>query len=137
MAVTYAGELIGAFHGGTLVLRPKILDHVGLKVTDMDKTLHFYQQLGLTLLRTSVAERRRSAVRREPDGLVLFFPTYQAASYADGSFVVRIPYEKIAGLMQKVFMDALGLRHIVDQLLIEQQWLSAEKAANTDQDEAS
>ncbi len=28
-------------------------DHVGLKVTDMDKTLDFYQRLGLTLLRTS------------------------------------------------------------------------------------
>ena len=35
------------------MLRPKALDHVGLKVTDMDKTLHFYQRLGLTLLRTS------------------------------------------------------------------------------------
>ena len=28
------------------------LDHVGLKVADMDRTLHFYQRLGLTLLRT-------------------------------------------------------------------------------------
>jgi len=36
------------------MLRPKDLDHVGLKVTDMDKTLHFYHQmLGLELLRTS------------------------------------------------------------------------------------
>jgi catechol 2,3-dioxygenase-like lactoylglutathione lyase family enzyme len=35
------------------MLRPKALDHVGLKVTDMDKTLDFYQRLGLTLLRTS------------------------------------------------------------------------------------
>ena len=35
------------------MLRPKALDHVGLKVTDMDKTLRFYQRLGLTLLRTS------------------------------------------------------------------------------------
>jgi len=35
------------------MLRPKALDHVGLKVTDMDKTLHFYQRLGLTLVRTS------------------------------------------------------------------------------------
>ncbi len=46
------------------MLRPKALDHVGLKVTDMDKTLHFYQQLGLTLLRTSGpnADGLRSAV---------------------------------------------------------------------------
>ena len=35
------------------MLRPKALDHVGLKVTDMGKTLHFYQRLGLTLVRTS------------------------------------------------------------------------------------
>ena len=35
------------------MLRPNALDHVGLKVTDMDRTLDFYQRLGLTLLRTS------------------------------------------------------------------------------------
>jgi glyoxylase I family protein len=46
------------------MLRPKALDHVGLKVTDMDKTLEFYRRLGLTLLRTSGpdAEGLRSAV---------------------------------------------------------------------------
>ena len=46
------------------MLRPNALDHVGLKVTDMDKTLHFYQRLGLTLLRTSGpdADGLRSAV---------------------------------------------------------------------------
>jgi glyoxylase I family protein len=40
------------------------LDHVGLKVTDMDRTLDFYQRLGLTLLRASGpdAEGVRSAV---------------------------------------------------------------------------
>ena len=48
------------------MLRPTALDHVGLKVTDMDRTLHFYQRLGLTLLRTSgpSADGRRSAVIR-------------------------------------------------------------------------
>ena len=47
------------------MLRPKALDHVGLKVCDMDKTLHFYQQMfGLELLRTSGpnADGGRSAV---------------------------------------------------------------------------
>src|SRR5262245_33372815 len=46
------------------MLRLKALDHVGLKVTDMDKTLDFYQRLGLTLLRTSGpnADGLRSAV---------------------------------------------------------------------------
>jgi catechol 2,3-dioxygenase-like lactoylglutathione lyase family enzyme len=33
--------------------RLKGLDHVGLTVTDMARTLDFYQRLGLTLLRTS------------------------------------------------------------------------------------
>src|SRR5512145_3535011 len=46
------------------MLRPKALDHVGLKVTDIDKTLDFYRRLGLTLLRTSGpnADGLRSAV---------------------------------------------------------------------------
>ncbi len=47
------------------MLKPTGLDHVGLKVADMDKTLHFYQQmLGLELLRTSGpnADGGRSAV---------------------------------------------------------------------------
>lgn len=36
------------------MVRPTALDHLALKVTDMDKSLHFYHQvLGLELLRTS------------------------------------------------------------------------------------
>jgi catechol 2,3-dioxygenase-like lactoylglutathione lyase family enzyme len=35
------------------MLHPKSLDHVALKMSDLDKTLHFYQVLGLELLRTS------------------------------------------------------------------------------------
>src|SRR5262245_41986551 len=46
------------------MLSLRAIDHVGLKVSDMDKTLDFYQRLGLTLLRTSGpnAEGRRGAV---------------------------------------------------------------------------
>jgi len=46
------------------MLRPKALNHVALTVADMDRTLHFYQLLGLALLRTSGpdAEGVRSAV---------------------------------------------------------------------------
>ena len=46
------------------MLQLKALDHVGLNVTDMDKTLDFYQRLGLTLLRVSGphADGLRSAV---------------------------------------------------------------------------
>jgi catechol 2,3-dioxygenase-like lactoylglutathione lyase family enzyme len=48
------------------MLRPKALDHVGLLATDMDKTLRFYQVLGLEVLRTSGprADGERSAVLR-------------------------------------------------------------------------
>jgi len=48
------------------MLRPKALHHVALTVADMDKTLHFYQALGFTLLRTSGpdADGVRSAVLR-------------------------------------------------------------------------
>src|SRR5262245_53898910 len=48
------------------MLRPNGLDHVGLKVTDMDRTLEFYRRLGLTVLRVSGpnAEGVRSAVLR-------------------------------------------------------------------------
>jgi glyoxylase I family protein len=35
------------------MLRPKALDHVGLMVSDMDRSLNFYQRLGLELLRRS------------------------------------------------------------------------------------
>jgi catechol 2,3-dioxygenase-like lactoylglutathione lyase family enzyme len=59
------------------MLRPKALDHLALKVTDMNKTLHFYHQvLGLELLRTSGpnAEGGRSAVVRAGDQKIdLFF----------------------------------------------------------------
>jgi lactoylglutathione lyase len=46
------------------MLKLKAIDHVGLRVSDMDRTLRFYQRLGLTLLRTSGpnAEGRRGAV---------------------------------------------------------------------------
>ena len=45
------------------MLRPRELNHVGLTVTDMDKSLHFYQALGLELLRASdLADGGRSAV---------------------------------------------------------------------------
>ncbi len=46
------------------MLKLRAIDHVGLKVSDMDRTLDFYRRLGLTLLRTSGpnADGLRSAV---------------------------------------------------------------------------
>ena len=48
------------------MLKPTALDHVGLKVTDLDRTLDFYRLLGLEVLRTSgpSADGLRSAVLR-------------------------------------------------------------------------
>lgn len=109
------------------MLRPKALDHVGLKVTDMDKTLHFYQRLGLTLLRTSGpnADGLRSAViqvgsqelnvfshpelvscgKENPVGMDHFCLTVDAASVDDviaelrqaGIDIVRGPVERRDG----------------------------------------
>jgi catechol 2,3-dioxygenase-like lactoylglutathione lyase family enzyme len=44
------------------MLRPKALDHVGLIVTDMDRSLRFYQALGLELMRRSERGAGSSAV---------------------------------------------------------------------------
>ena len=44
------------------MLRPKALDHVGLIVTDMDRSLRFYTALGLELLRRSERGTGSSAV---------------------------------------------------------------------------
>lgn len=46
------------------MLRLTTIDHVGLTAADLDKTVDFYQRLGLTLLRTSGpnADGVRSAV---------------------------------------------------------------------------
>ena len=58
------------------MLKPKALDHIGLKVTDMDKSLHFYHDvLGLDLLRTSGPSEhggRSAAVRAGGQTLDLF-----------------------------------------------------------------
>jgi catechol 2,3-dioxygenase-like lactoylglutathione lyase family enzyme len=66
------------------MIRPKALDHLALKVTDMDKTLHFYHDvLGLALLRTSGpnAEGGRSAVLQAGDQKidVFFRPDFVSA----------------------------------------------------------
>jgi catechol 2,3-dioxygenase-like lactoylglutathione lyase family enzyme len=44
------------------MLRPKALDHVGLIVTDLDRSLRFYKALGLELLRRSERCTGSSAV---------------------------------------------------------------------------
>jgi catechol 2,3-dioxygenase-like lactoylglutathione lyase family enzyme len=43
------------------MLRPKMLDHVGLVVSDIDRSLRFYQALGLEVLRRSAPDSDRAA----------------------------------------------------------------------------
>jgi catechol 2,3-dioxygenase-like lactoylglutathione lyase family enzyme len=62
--------------------RLKGLDHVGLLVTDMARTLDFYQRLGLTLLRTSAprADGPSSAVMQVGNQELNIFSVSEPAS---------------------------------------------------------
>ena len=121
------------------MLRPIALDHVGLKVTDLDRTLDFYRVLGLEVLRTSGpnGDGLRSAVLRvgsqelnvfaHPDfarddrdkavGMDHFALTMDAASIADviaglrpaGLEVTRGPVERRDGTSVFV-LDPDGVR---------------------------
>ena len=68
------------------MLKPKALDHVGLKVTDMDKSLRFYcDGLGLELLRRSDrGPGIASAVLRVGDQEMNLFSNPGFAAGADG-----------------------------------------------------
>lgn len=58
-------------------LQPKGMDHIGLKVTDMDASVHFYHDvLGLELARQHGAagdDRRSAALRAGGQSLDLFY----------------------------------------------------------------
>jgi catechol 2,3-dioxygenase-like lactoylglutathione lyase family enzyme len=89
------------------MLRPKALDHVALTVADMDKTLHFYQRLGLGLLRTSGpdAEGRRSAVIKVGDSEINVF-------YRPG--LVSIDKENLIGVHHFCLrMDAASIDDVI------------------------
>ena len=70
------------------MLRPKALDHVGLIVTDMDRSLRFYTDLGLELLRRS--DQRvgggSSAVLKVGDQEINVFSGAEAASHQREGF---------------------------------------------------
>ena len=65
------------------MLRPRALDHVGLIVTDMDRSLRFYEALGLELLRLKGpnADGVRTAVLRVGDQELNVFsdPSFSAS----------------------------------------------------------
>jgi catechol 2,3-dioxygenase-like lactoylglutathione lyase family enzyme len=89
------------------MLRPKALDHVALTVTDMDKTLHFYELLGLGLLRTSGpdAEGGRSAVIKVGDSEINLF-------YRPG--LVSIDKENVIGVHHFCLnMDAASIDDVI------------------------
>lgn len=60
-----------------MLLRPAALDHIGLKVTDMDRSLHFYTDvLGLEVLHTSGPHEnggRSATIRAGDQKLDLFY----------------------------------------------------------------
>ena len=69
------------------MLRPKALDHVGLTVTDMDRSLRFYSEiLGLELLRRSAqgANGASSAVLKVGDQEINIFSDAGFASVPAG-----------------------------------------------------
>ena len=94
------------------MLRPKALDHVGLKVTDMDKTLHFYQTLGLELLRTSgpKADGERSAVLKVGDQEINVFshPEFVLADTETPAGMDHFCFEMEAASIDQLMGD---LRH--------------------------
>jgi len=88
------------------MLRPKALDHVGLMVTDMDKTLRFYQLLGLELLRTSGpdAEGVRSAVIKVGS---------QELNVFSRPDLVSIDKENLIGVHYCLDMDAASIDDVI------------------------
>ena len=98
------------------MLRPKALHHVALTVADMDKTLHFYQALGLTLLRTSGpgADGVRSAVLRigSQELNVFHTPGFVAGNDADGTGMHHYCLDMDAGSMDELIAELghAGLR---------------------------
>jgi catechol 2,3-dioxygenase-like lactoylglutathione lyase family enzyme len=93
------------------MLRPKALDHLALKVTDLDKSLRFYHQvLGLELLRTAGpnADGGRSAVvQAGGQRLDIFFrPDFVAADK-----------DKPVGMDHLcLIMEAPSTEHLIDHL---------------------
>ena len=91
------------------MLRPRELNHVGLTVTDMDKSLHFYQALGLELLRVSdLADGGRSAVLKIGA---------QEINVFSGPNFVSVDEENLAGLHHFCLtMDAGSIDDLIADL---------------------
>lgn len=87
-------------------MRLKALDHVGLKVRDLDKSLDFYQRLGLTVLRTKGpnAEGARFAVIQVGDQElnVTFRPEYAAPAIGNAAGIDHFCFEVDAASMDDV-----------------------------------
>jgi lactoylglutathione lyase len=102
------------------MLRPKALDHVGIIVTDMDRSLRFYAALGLELLRRS--DQRpgggSSAVLKVGDQEINVFSGRDAAAQSEAGLQIIDHFclamdsasidEVIAGLRQAGIEVARG-----------------------------
>ena len=111
------------------MLRPKALDHLALKVTDMDKTLHFYHQvLGLELLRTSGpnAEGGRSAVVRAGHQKIdLFF----RADFVSADKDKPVGMDHLCLIMQDISIE--DLMTYLRQAEVEMFWGPVERHGTT------
>ena len=90
-------------------MRLKALDHVGLKVRDLDKSLDFYQRLGLTVLRTKGpnTEGARFAVIQVGDQElnVSFRPEYASPANDSAVGIDHFCFEVDAASMDDVVAD--------------------------------
>jgi catechol 2,3-dioxygenase-like lactoylglutathione lyase family enzyme len=91
------------------MLTLKGIDHVGLKVSDLDAALRFYQALGLTVLRTSgpSADGTRSAVIRvgSQELNVFAHPGFAPASRENRVGMDHLCFEVDAASIEDVMAD--------------------------------
>ena len=91
------------------MLHLKALDHVGLRVADLDKTLHFYQRLGLTVLRTKGpdADGLRSAVIQvgSQELNVFCHPEYVSPGKDNAVGIDHFCFEVVAASIDDVIAD--------------------------------
>ena len=90
------------------MLRPKALDHVGLVVTDMDRSLRFYEALGLELLR-----------RKGPSGdgvstAVLKIGDQEINVFSDPAFIPACKGERIHHFC--IAMETAGIADLIAAL---------------------
>jgi len=90
------------------MVRPKALDHVGLLVTDMDRSLRFYEALGLELL------RRKGPNAEGVSSAVLRVGEQEINVFSDPAFVAAEKGERIHHFC--LAMECAGIADLVAAL---------------------